>query len=357
MKYISTILLAALSLTSIIYTQDKPVPKISGYMFGEYFYNVARDTGISSLSNVATGGKKDLNGFQFRRIYFTYDNEISSTFSARFRLEGTTGSPIIKDAYLKWKNVFDGSDLLFGLQPTPAFEISEGFWGYRSLEKTILDLRGIVTSRDLAVSLKGKLDESAMIKYWVMFGNNSSTGAESDKYKRLYAHLQFAPTEKISLTVYSDYKMQPSINDLKSTSTPKATLNHNALTTAVFAGYTEKDMFKFGFEGFLQSTPNDYKDGSPDSLVSKNAIGLSVFGSYNLSAVLSLVGRYDLFDPNMNNKAKSDSRNYFIFGADWKADKNVSIIPNILYETYEGIGSRSVEASVTARITLFYTFL
>lgn len=56
-------------------------------MFGDYFYNVARDTGISSFSNLATPGKRDLHVFQFRRIYFTYDYEISEIFSTRFRLE------------------------------------------------------------------------------------------------------------------------------------------------------------------------------------------------------------------------------------------------------------------------------
>ncbi len=32
--------------------------KFSGYMLGDYFYNVARDPGLSSVSNAAAGGKK-----------------------------------------------------------------------------------------------------------------------------------------------------------------------------------------------------------------------------------------------------------------------------------------------------------
>lgn len=356
MKYVPLLLAAILTLQTM-HSQEKPAAKISGYMFGDYFYNVARDSSSALLSNAANGGKKDMNGFQFRRIYFTYDNEISQTFSARFRLEGTSGAPIIKDAYLKWKNVFNGSDLLFGLQPPPAFEISEGVWGYRSLEKTILDLRGIVSSRDLGVSLKGRIDESAILKYWIMVANNSGTGPETDKYKRLYGHIQIAPTEKISVTIYGDYKIQPDVNDLKSTAIPEATLNHSALTTALFAGYTEKGSFNIGAEGFLQSTPNDYKDGSPDSLVAKNAIGVSIFGSVNVASDLVFMARFDLFDPNTHGKSTGDARNFIIIGADWKADKNVSIIPNVVYETYEEIGGRAIDPAITARITLFYTFL
>lgn len=340
-----------------LHAQEKPAAKLGGYMFGDIFYNVARDTAIGSMSNAATTGVQDLNGFQFRRIYLTYDGDISPAFTSRLRLEGSVGAPFIKDAYIKWKNIFDGSDLVFGLQPTPAFEVSETIWGYRSLEKTIMDLRGIVSPRDLSVSLRGKMDEQGMLGYWIMFGNNSGTGSESDKYKRLYGHLQILPAEKILVTVYADYKLQRAVNDLKSTSIPKATLTHNVLTTALFAGYADKGSFNAGVEGFLQSTPNDYKDGSPDSLVAKNAIGVSVFGSVNIGSDLVLIGRFDFFDPNTHSKGAGDTRNYFILGADWKAEKNVSIIPNIQYETYEEAGGRSYDPSLTARITLFYTFL
>ena len=51
---------------------------------------------------------------------------------------------MVKDAWLKWKNIFSGSDLIFGISPTPAFDVSEGAWGHRYLEKTIMDLDGIV---------------------------------------------------------------------------------------------------------------------------------------------------------------------------------------------------------------------
>ena len=33
---------------------------------------------------------------------------------------------MVKDAYLQWNNIFSGSNLIFGLSPTPAFDVSEG---------------------------------------------------------------------------------------------------------------------------------------------------------------------------------------------------------------------------------------
>src|SRR5438876_1173313 len=97
--------------------------KFSGEMYFDYFYNIQqRDT-----------SKKDLNGFQFRRIYFTYDYAIASNFDTRFRVEvdqnaltsnGKIGE-FVKEAFLKWKNVFEGSDLITGLSPTPTWYVSE----------------------------------------------------------------------------------------------------------------------------------------------------------------------------------------------------------------------------------------
>lgn len=353
------ILLIAVLMVSLN-AQEKPAPKISAFMFGDYFYNVARDTSIASLSNTATNGARDFNGFQFRRIYLTFDGDISPVFTSRFRIEGTTGAPFIKDASIKWKNIFDGSDMIFGLQPTPAFEHSEAVWGYRSLEKTILDLRGIVSARDLAVSLRGKIDGAGTIGYWIMVGNNSGTGAETDKYKRLYAHIDVQPTKKLNISVYGDYKMKSNINDPASTSTPRATLGNNTLTGALFVGYTEKSLFNIGVETFIQSFANGVvAAGPPASVSDKTALGLSLFGSYSISEAMALVGRFDYFDPN--DDANGDVRNYIVAGLDYKADKKFSIIPNIQLETYENVptatGSRAVDPSVTGRITFFYTFL
>jgi hypothetical protein len=338
--------------------------RISGYMFGDYFYNAARDTGISSLSNVANGGKKDLNGFQFRRIYFTYDYDISETFTTRFRLEAdqvanTKNDKIgvfVKDAYLKWNNIFKGSDLIFGISPTPAFEISEGIWGNRFLEKTIMDLRGIVPSRDLAIALKGKFDNDGIFKYWLMIGNGSGNSPETDKYKRFYGHIQYTPIKQFTATLYVDLKARPNINDPASTSNPPATIANNDLTYALFLGYSEKNAYTLGLEGFLNTRQNEIISGTDTK--DKTGMGLSAFASYNFSKELAVVGRYDYYDPNTDSNAKGDLRNWFIFSLNYKPNEKVTISPNVIIETYESLPSgRSINASITPRITFFYTFL
>jgi len=353
--------------------------KFSGYMFGDYFYNVARDTtfkGANAPKNAAVGGQKDLQAFQLRRIYFTYDNDISESFTTRFRLESdaTAGSKetdangkvtvFVKDAYLTWKNVFQGSNLIFGFQPSSAFDISETAWSYRSLEKTIMDLRGIIPSRVLGISLKGKIVESGMVNYWLTFANNSGTAApngtvaNTDKYKRYSLNLQIMPTKEFQVTLLGDYLARPSVNAFPVSGAPPSTVGNGVLTAALFAGYNVKDEFNVGVEGFLRSLANGQRNSDTTGLTSVSTIGVTAFGEVNVSPELVVIARYDYYDPNSDSRSKGDGVNYIIAGLAYKPNKNVQIIPNVQVETYEKLANgRTYDPSVTGRVTFYYTFL
>jgi hypothetical protein len=106
------------------------------------------------------------NGFWIRRVYFTYDQEISDAFSARFRLEGNSPgdfstsakiSPVVKDLYLRWTR--GQHQIEAGISSTPTFGLVEDVWGYRSVEKTPLDMQDFASSRDFGLSFEGELDQ------------------------------------------------------------------------------------------------------------------------------------------------------------------------------------------------------
>ncbi len=310
------------------------------------------------LHPVRSAGTTAFQAFQFRRIYFTYDNDISEQFTTRFRLEadqaanasnGKIGS-FVKDAYLRWKNIFSGSDLFFGIHPTPAYEISEAAWGYRSLEKTIMDLRGIVSSRDFGISLKGKLTDDGMVNYWLMLANNSGNSPETDKYKRYYVHLQLKPTTNLQATLYADYKDVANV----------AAGNNGTWTTALFVGYTEPFTYSIGVEAFLASQSNAFTP-TGGSVGSKNGLGVSVFGSYNLVPELAAVVvdmTISIRTPIARRMQKGMFAIMLLPDLSWKVDKNVSVMPNLLYETYEApAGHGEPDPSITARLTLYYIFL
>ena len=353
-----------LFVTSEIFSQNDPAGRISGLVFGDYFYNFLRDSSINDIDNKALFGDQDLNGFQFRRINLTYDYDISEQFTTRFRIESQTIVGVdntvfvifVKDAFIKWKNIFGGSNLILGIQPPPSFDVAEDYWGFRSLEKTILDLRRIASSRDFGVSLKGKLVKSGVLNYWIMYGNGSTFESEADNFKRAYAHLDLKPSDELRLTIYSDYRFRPK---KEFAPLPDQSFTNAALTTDFFIGYKKEQSFSGGIESFLQVNYNDVLQSESGNYIlsNRNALGVSVFGWYKLSDLLVGIGRYDYFEPNISEEFKGDSRNYFILGLSFILHKNVSVTPNIQLETFETPESGiEIEPSLTGRITFYYAF-
>ncbi|MBX7045283.1 MAG: hypothetical protein K1X86_05520 [Ignavibacteria bacterium] len=322
--------------------------KISGYMFGDVYYNFSRDID-STIKNQAYGGKQDASGFQFRRIYLTYDYNISKDFFTRFRLEGGRDEVFqngkigvfIKDAYIEWKEVFKGSSLIFGIQPTTAYALSEKIWEHRHIEKTIMDLRGIIDSRDFGLSLKGSFDKDEKYSYSVMAGNNSGVKVENDKYKRVNANLTFRPANSFYISAFSDFRTAAGNDDY----------SKNEFTYSVFFGYKKSEIFTAGAESYYNIIKNYLGKGED-----KTGLGLSVFAVKPLDAKLSLFGRYDYFDDNTKSFSKYDSRDLFIFGFDYKPNAHVYISPNFAIEYYERTGGETIKPSVTGRLTIFYEF-
>src|SRR5690242_642584 len=169
---------------------DFPRGRISGYVFGDLYYNTAGDPvhiynasgadlgrasidGATSASGTPNLIGKDLNGMLIRRIYFQADNDLSVKFSTRFRLEADSKSltsdgkigVFVKAAYLQAKNVYPGGSFFIGMVPTPIFETAEELWGYRPLEKTIADFRGLSSAADLGAEFKGSIDEGKKLQY------------------------------------------------------------------------------------------------------------------------------------------------------------------------------------------------
>src|ERR1035437_970985 len=173
-----------------------PSGKLWGYVFGDFTYKAHTNSFNMSNTQYATT-PKDYNLFDIRRIYLGYDYDISEHFSTQLLLayEGQNASDgsrtvFIKAANLRWKNIFKNSDLVMGQMSTPTFATtSESVWGYRSLEKTIMDERKIGGSNDVGVSLQGKLNDKGDYGYNLMISNGSGATPETDKFKKFYADM------------------------------------------------------------------------------------------------------------------------------------------------------------------------
>ena len=317
---------------------DPPVD-ISGYAFGDYYWMAANHD--SDL--------EDRNGFRFRRIYLTFDKSLSDAFDARLRLEmrspgdftsTTRLDPFVKNAYLRWK-LSNRHQAHIGLSPTPTLNVVDEFWGYRWVEKSLLDLQKMATSADMGLALRGSLDSGEQLRYHFMVSNGSGTRGESDQGKKVLLSLGLYPSDSVILELYSDYESRP--------------LNTNRRTFQSFLAY-QAQWGRLGFQYVHQT-----RSGTPDLQLD----ALSLFGVAKLSPATSLFWRYDrMFDPNPDGAGISyipfhpgAKSNFFLTGIDLKVHERFSLLPNVEVVRYDKLqdGTRP-KSDLIPRVTFFYRF-
>ena len=346
----------------------RPSGKVWGYGFTDFYVKAGGDTATWASRAEYSGVPKDVYAFAMRRMYLGYDYNISPRFSTAVLLEGGDGfltargdrTVTIKALNLRWKEIYEGADILIGQMSTLTFSyISEKIWGYRSIEKTIADQRGIRSSSDLGVALLGTFDSLGTFGYNLMVGNGSGTRpeelTEGGKHKiysgELYTYLA---NRKIILDLYGDY--QTGIND------------RNVFLIKGFAAY-QSDAFTVGAEIFRMTQNNVKSDGADAS-----PFGISIFArGVVVKDKLSAFARYDSFNPDQNYRDQDAllsfnpsvmNRHYdeqfFVAGLDFSPHKNVHIMPNIWINSYSPKAENEIlverKADVVPRVTFYFIY-
>ncbi|MFH1005810.1 MAG: hypothetical protein V1781_10045 [Bacteroidota bacterium] len=348
----------------------KPYGKLWGYVFGDFYQKLHSDSlsrGNVQYSNIANG----YNAFDIRRAYLGYDYNISEKFSTEFLLshEGQTGTDgnrtvFLKLANLRWKNIFSKTDLIIGEMATPTWSFTEKSWGYRSVEKTILDMRKLGNSNDVGIALQGKFDEKESFGYNIMIGNGTASKIESDIFKKIYGdvYAKFL-NQKIIIDLYSDYERTKLSPYHKSKMTVKALLAYQS--EKIVIGVETFRQIQENYAIYTESLPSTKKDTT-------NVIAMG-FGGYVRGMILKdkliFLARYDIFNPDTKfnaNNIYSDysSYNTEIFmtaGLDYMPMKNVHIIPNVWYNSYSNrvkniSGLAKNDYDMVVRITFYYIF-
>jgi hypothetical protein len=367
-------------------TTFKPSGKLWGLAFGDYYYKAHSDQLNRGGSNQYTNIEEHRNAFQFRRIYLGYSYELSEKFSAELVLAGEDNIAVkgvssgdllsndklsfyIKQANLRWKSIWKGTDLLMGQVSSPAFTMSsDPVWGYRSAERTIVDIRRTPSS-DMGVTLQGKFDpKSGNFGYNLMIGNGNGARPENDKFKWFYGDVYTKLFDKrILIDLYADYER---LNWA-------AGFHHSRNMVKVLIAYTTPK-FNLGIEGFVNNGKNDItgtRGVTADTLTAK-AKGLSVFArgiittnklgyfvrfdtfnpysNYNEGAYYSYKGFSSAYDPN--NKER-----FISAGLDFTPVKSVHFMPNIWYNRYVAQqsnlnGAAKHDYDLVYRATFFFQF-
>jgi hypothetical protein len=354
MKKLTNIFLASILFLAAlnILTQDKPGGKLSGLVFGDYFYKVQGDSSGNSGEYAPYG--KDYQAFDIRRIMLIYEHSISDKFTAGFSFEGGNKfllngrfSVIVKTAYLEWKNVFENQNLYIGYFPTPAFVwgISEKMWNYRSVEKTISDTRGLTTAVDLGIGLRGSFDKKLNYGYSLMIGNGGGLKPENNKFKKYYASLYAKPVEGLNVEVYTEFepnaddKNKVSIKGVLAYQMPSFTIGVEAVQqTQKKTGVNNSDIKPLGISSYVWGTlVKDKKTKAPK---------------------LNAFARFDYYDPNTALDSVGFRENFITAGIDYMPVPSVHIMPNVWINTYTDKSTAKIkkDADIAARLTFFYIY-
>jgi hypothetical protein len=407
----------------------KPSGHLWGYSFGDAFYKSHSDSlsrgGSNQYSgipgnNIQGGGKA---AFQFRRIYLGYNADISKKFSAELLLEaadnfpasqapaaGTTTTSFagngdelsnnkisfyIKLANVRWKNIWKGTDLVVGQAYTPSFAmLTEKIWSYRSIERTIADIRR-TPSYDMGATLQGRFDAKGNFGYDVMVGNGTSAKPASNNFRTFYGdvYAKFLDQHLI-FDVYADYAREDWTK----------TWHHSHQMLKGFVAYTTPKL-TVGAEGFLNTLKQDNFatnkiTGGVDT-INQVSSGLSLYVHGNIiGEKLRFFARFDMYNPmdHLNtakyNKFVGNTSNYndnsynttvtttaagviqttyvatgdetyrqdFITaGLDYSPAKNVHFMPNVWYNSYSSQmpnvkGATKSDYDLVYRLTFYYIF-
>jgi len=367
-------------------TSFKPSGKLWGYAFGDYYYKAHADALNRGGGNQYTGIEKGRNAFQLRRVYLGYTYDITPKFTAEMLLAaednittstGVTSGDLLGDnklsAYIKlanirWKNIWKGTDLVIGQVATPAFSLlTEPIWGYRSVEKTVADIRR-TPSYDLGATLQGKFDTQGNFGYNLMVGNGNGARPENDKYKWFYGDV-FARflDKRLVIDLYADYER---LNET-------ATWHHSRDMIKGFIAYTTPS-FTIGVEAFTNHGQQDVIGINTvrRDTISANAQAISAYVRGSLKKdKLGYFVRMDKYNPDINydntvyssykglmNAYEPNNRElFFTAGLDFTPAKNVHFIPNVWYNRYtsneSGVtGSSYKDHDLVYRLTFFYVY-
>jgi hypothetical protein len=314
---------------------------LSGRVFSDYYW-------MAQHHNEDFEGK---NGFWFRRIYATYDRNLSNGFSTRLRLEMSSSgdfqsdpamTPEVKDAYLKWQN--EDHQIIAGISGSPLFGTTEDVWGYRSIEKSPQDLYDFGSSRDFGIAFKGELGRNNTVNYHLFLGNGNSNKPEIDKGKKVSLALGYNLTENIVIEGYGDINSK--------------TTDPDSYTAQIFGGYQSETLNI----GVLYAS--QYREAQIGSS-SRTFDLVSAFTNFKINNTVKGYFRADhLFDDyqgGSNNSyipfAEDAESTFMVVGADIALTEQIHVMPNIETIVYgENDQGISPDTDIIPRVTLFWEF-
>ena len=392
-----------------------PVRRLWGYAFGDLYYAPHVDNGNRGPETMYNGVPSNRNAFQFRRIYLGYDYDIDQHFTAEVLLAsepnantGVNGSTSIqngdnlvdgkmafwiKNFNLRYRNIWNGTDLVVGEMSTPGFalnepgtngatSLSEATWGYRFIEKTITDFHKN-NSYDVGAALQGTFDPATKnFGYVFMVGNNSTSSllsaanANTGFYKIFYGDIWGKFFDKqLYVDIYADYA--PTAAAAATTASSTGLIGgQNHSIKKIFAAYVNPK-FSLGVEAYTQSITNGITNATSKVPTDATVNGLSIWAKGAIvKSKLGWFARYDSYNPDTNydptvsytvntnygSYNPSYKETFYTAGLDWTPAPKIHFSPNLWLINYKDqraattTGYVANDHTLVVRATFYYTF-
>jgi hypothetical protein len=412
-------------------TAWKPQRRIWGYAFGDLYWDQHADKGGRGGEDNYAGVPTGRNAFQLRRVYLGYDYEINKRFKAELLLsteptantsaasltstsvttitgvDGVTGKTttttttsipngdnlvdnkmafFIKNINLRYRELFQGTDLVVGEMSTPGFALnepgtnapttlSENVWSYRSVERTITDFHKN-NSYDLGAALQGTFDPATKnFGYVLMVANNSTASLLSASnpntgfYKIFYGDIwsKFL-NNKLVFDFYADYAQTAPNGPTIGSQEHNMFKLFGAYTTPIFTLGVEAYTQKIG-NGVTNTTTKLGEDATVHALsifvrgaITKGKIGyFARFDTYNPDTKYSTGDTYTV-NTNYGSYTPVVKEKFYTAGLDFTPAKGVHFMPNIWLIDFKdqrdaaAAGYVPNDHTLVYRATFFYTF-
>jgi hypothetical protein len=264
---------------------------------------------------------KDNSAFEISRAYFGYGYNFSQNFSGKIIFDvansavaGTTSpgvsafTALLKNAYVEYSDKLVKVDL--GMVGENMFSLQESIWGKRYLYKSFQDQNGFGNSADLGATLKLQFTPQIGMDFGV-FNGEGYKKVQADSTLQVAAGLTVQPIKNLYARVYIDYMdhnvAQHSFN---------AFLAYKSSTATLAAEYNVQD-------GHAMVADHNFS-------------GLSLYGTYQTSKIVSVFARFDdltskkIGTATTGWNAANDGQTY-IAGIEFMPVKGVQISPNFRY--------------------------
>jgi hypothetical protein len=248
------------------------------------------------------------DAFDLQRAYLNYSSDISDDlfFKISFDVERHADDRLttyLKNAYVDLK-CDNGDKFSIGLIGTNSFGIQEKNWGYRFIEKSVVDKYGMTKTADFGVGYSksfGKVKTSIQLLNGEGFKSDDKDGKQSLYLSVLYGESRIDKNDGMNFGIVFNNNPQSDNSD------------HDFI--GLFSGWALKG-FRVGLECNIFET-----DAREEAT--------SIYANYDVNDDWDIFVRHDITDLYNDDLGKIVSDDLTIVGGVWNPTKGLYISPNV----------------------------